>query len=137
MSLFDWNGVVIMQNQKGLSLLEVLVAMIVLAIGLLGFAPMVVMSIEGNNMSRDALEVTQLAKNKLELYENASLIPALPYEETETGLSGGYDRFTRMWDNSTDTLLPEGLCEIQVVISWQDKVGVSRSATYSSLVDKF
>ncbi|MCH7691390.1 MAG: prepilin-type N-terminal cleavage/methylation domain-containing protein, partial [candidate division Zixibacteria bacterium] len=39
-------------NQKGLSLLEVMISMILLALGLLAMAPMIVLSIEGNNISR-------------------------------------------------------------------------------------
>lgn len=124
-----------MKNEKGLSLIEVLVAMIILAIGLFGMAPLVVLSIEANSMSQDAMAVSNLAKEKIETYANASLLPALPFGETETGLAGGYNRSTRIWDNTVDTLLPAGLCQVQVVIKWQDKMGVSRSATYSTLLE--
>ena len=124
-----------MNNEKGLSLIEVLVAMIILAIGLFGMAPLVVLSIEANSMSQDALAVSNLAKEKIETYANASLLPALPFDEAETGLAGGYDRTTRIWDNTVDTLIPAGLCQVEVVISWQDKMGASRSATYSTLLE--
>jgi len=124
-----------MNNEKGLSLIEVLVAMIILAIGLFGMAPLVVLSIEANSMSQDALAVSNLAKEKIETYANASLLPGLPFDEAETGLAGGYDRTTRIWDNTVDTLIPAGLCQVEVVISWQDKMGVSRSATYSTLLE--
>jgi len=124
-----------MNNEKGLSLIEVLVAMIILAIGLFGMAPLVVLSIEANSMSQDALAVSNLAKEKIETYANASLLPALPFDEAERGLAGGYDRTTRIWDNTVDTLIPAGLCQVEVVISWQDKMGASRSATYSTLLE--
>ena len=51
-------------NQNGLSLLEVLISMLLLALGLLTLAPMVVISIEGNNISRDVLTVSEMAKEK-------------------------------------------------------------------------
>jgi prepilin-type N-terminal cleavage/methylation domain-containing protein len=124
-----------MKNENGISLIEVLVAMVIIAIGLLGLAPLVVLSIDANSMSQDALAACTLAKEKIETYENASLLPALPYEEQETNLDGGYNRATRIWDNTVDTLLPADLCQVEVVISWQDKLGVSRSATYSTLLD--
>jgi prepilin-type N-terminal cleavage/methylation domain-containing protein len=124
-----------MNSENGLSLIEVMVAMIILAIGLFGMAPLVVLSIEANSMSQDAMAVSNLAKEKIETYANASLLPTLPYDEAERGLAGGYDRTTRIWDNTVDTLIPDGLCQVEVVISWQDRMGVSRSATYSTLLE--
>ena len=125
-----------MRSEKGLTLLEVLVSMILLAVGLLGLAPLVVLSIEGNNMSRDVLTASTLAKVKLEEYQNASSLPALPFTQTETAISGIYDRLTRVEDNSTDTLLPDGVASVEVQIDWVDKVGVSRTARYYTLVSK-
>ena len=125
-----------MNNDKGLSLLEVLVAMIILSLGILGMAPMVVMSIEGNNMSRDVLVVSSLAAEKLEYYESLETLPAVPYNETETDLEGGYTRATSIQDNTTDVTIPDGVCQIDVTISWTDKTGVDRSTTYSTLLMK-
>ena len=125
-----------MNNDKGLSLLEVLVAMIILSLGILGLAPMVVMSIEGNNMSRDVLVVSSLAAEKLEYYESLETLPVIPYTETESNLEGSYNRVTTIRDNTTDASIPDGVCQIDVVISWTDKQGVDRSTTYSTLLVK-
>lgn len=125
-----------MKNSNGVSLLEVLVAMVLLSVGLLGLAPMLVMSIEANSMSKDALEVSSLAKDKLELYENASALPALPYKETEVNLDNDCTRLTEIWDNTTDSLIPDGLCCVRITMSWQDNVGASRSAQYSTYLGK-
>jgi prepilin-type N-terminal cleavage/methylation domain-containing protein len=125
-----------MNNNKGLSLLEVLVAMIILSLGILGMAPMVVMSIEGNNMSRDVLIVSSLAAEKLEYYESVEELPAVPFRENERNLEGGYDRVTTIHDTTTDPTIPEGVCQIDVTISWTDKTGVDRSTTYSTLLMK-
>lgn len=125
-----------MKNDKGLSLLEVLVAMIILSLGILGLAPMVVMSIEGNNMSRDVLVVSSLAAEKLEYFESLEDLPTVPYTENEEGLEGGYNRATSIQDNTTDVTIPAGVCQIDVTISWTDKQGVDRSTTYSTLLVK-
>ncbi|MEE8577710.1 MAG: prepilin-type N-terminal cleavage/methylation domain-containing protein [candidate division Zixibacteria bacterium] len=125
-----------MNNDKGLSLLEVLVAMIILGLGILGMAPMIVMSIEGNNMSRDVLVVSSLAAEKLEHFEAMEYLPAVPYSETEANLEGAYTRQTSIKDNTVDATIPDGVCQIDVTISWTDKTGVDRETTYSTLLMK-
>jgi Tfp pilus assembly protein PilV len=112
-----------------------MVAMIVLAIGILGLAPLVTLSIEGNNISRDIIKASSLAKEKLEYYEALDTLPAVPYTETETGLDGGYDRTILIRDNATDSLIPPGCQQIDIVISWIDKAGMHRSTSYTSLLN--
>jgi len=57
-------------NQRGFSLLEVLVGLIVLAIGLLATAGMQLSSIRGNHFSSDLTQATVLTQNKLEELKN-------------------------------------------------------------------
>jgi type II secretory pathway pseudopilin PulG len=125
------------RNKKGISILEVLISMVVLAVGVLGLAPLVVLSISANNLSRDVMIVSQLTKEKIETYENPSMIPPLPYSETEQGLSGGrYDRYTYIWDSDTDSLVPEGLCYVDVTIKWEDTGGLVRSSKSTTILQK-
>lgn len=123
-------------NQNGLSLLEVMISMVLLALGLLSMAPMVVLSIEGNNISRDVMTVSEMAKEKIEFYKDVSPFPAVPYTETETSIFGGYDRYTKIEDSTTNASIPGGLYEIEIYITWTDKTGVNRSTTYSTYVQK-
>jgi len=123
-------------NDSGISLLEVMVGMILLALGLLTMAPMVVVSIQGNNISRDALSVSTLAKEKLEYYKGLDVMPAIPYVQNESNLPGGYSRTTTIRDSVGDPLIPGGLYEIDIAISWKDKSGVNRSTVYSTYVEK-
>lgn len=125
-----------MLTQNGLTLLEVLVSMLVLALGILGMAPLVVLSIEGNSISQDILTASELAKEKIEQYENASILPSLPFEETESNLDNGYNRLTRIYENTADTTLPANVCFLQITISWLDHVGQYRSTTYSTILEK-
>ena len=57
-------------NQRGFSLLEVLVGLVVLAFGLLATAGMQLTSIQGNHFSSDLTQATVLAQNKLEELKN-------------------------------------------------------------------
>ena len=125
-----------MKDNKGLSLLEVLIAMLVLGIGILGLAPMVVLSIEGNNISRDVVTVSNIAKEKLEYLESLEDMPAMPYREQELDIHTGYDRTTYVRDNTIDTLLPPDVYRVDVTVSWIDKASVQRSTTYSTYINK-
>jgi type IV pilus assembly protein PilV len=125
-----------MKNEKGFTLLEVLISMLVLAVGLLGLAPLMILSVETNTMSQEASMASNLAKVKIEIYQNSDNIPALPYEEVEEDIFGGYSRKTAIIDNATDSLIPEGLCHIQVAIGWTDNSGVHRSSTYTTFLKK-
>lgn len=123
-------------NQKGLSLLEVLISMLLLALGLLTLAPMVVISIEGNNISRDVLTVSEMAKEKIEFYKGLSPFPPLPFVQTETNIYGGYNRNTSILDKVSDTTIPNGLNKVLINITWTDKSGVARSTNYSTYISK-
>ena len=129
-------------NENGLSLLEVMISMLLLALGLLTLAPMVVVSIQGNNISRDVLTVSEIAKEKIEFYKGLDPFPALPYTQNETGLYGygitgaGYNRSTSIKDKVSDASIPDGLNKVLITISWTDKAGVPRSTNYSTFIRK-
>jgi type IV pilus modification protein PilV len=60
------NSKLFFNSRSGMSLIEVLVAMTILTIGLLGVALMQVSSISGNTFSREMSVATQLAQDMLE-----------------------------------------------------------------------
>jgi Tfp pilus assembly protein PilV len=123
-------------NQKGISLLEVLIGMFILAIGLLGLAPMFTLAVEGNVISRDNSEAATLVKEKLEYYASLETFPSLPYKEYETGLDNLYTRATFIADNTVDTLIPDGVYKVDVVVAWVDHQSVNRSTMYSTYLVK-
>lgn len=129
------------QNNHGITLLEVLISMIVIAIGVLGMAPLVVLSTNTNNISRDVLDVSELAKEQIEFYENTDSLPTLPYYLREHDLGEGvydrlYDRETYIWDNATDTLVPPGMCHIQVTVAWTDMHDLPHSTVFTTVLEK-
>ncbi len=62
----EFKDVKIDNSQKGLTLIEVLVALTILAIGLLGVALMQVISITGNTFSKEMAVATELGQDMLE-----------------------------------------------------------------------
>jgi len=123
-------------NTKGVTLLEVLISMLILAFGILGMAPLVVLSVEGNVISREHSVASQLLKEKIEEYQTRDPMPTTPYQERESGLQSIYSRATTIQDHDSDSLIPEGVYNIDVVVSWTDHQNVQRSTTYSSMILK-
>jgi type IV pilus modification protein PilV len=59
-----------LMNRKGFTLLEVIVSMVVVAIGLLGIAAMMVTSVRANASAARLMEATNLAQDKIEELRN-------------------------------------------------------------------
>jgi type IV pilus assembly protein PilV len=116
------------RNTAGFTLLEVMVAMVVLAIGILGLAPMLVVSMQGNQSSRETTEAAYLAQDRIEQFRNQTTISPIPFNETST--VGQYSRVVNVTDQSVDNTIPAGVYQITVTINWTDKDGMSRSTSY-------
>lgn len=123
-------------NNSGMSMLEVLVAMVVLSIGLLGVAPMVVLSVDSNSISQDVMTTSQLAKEKIEYFESLDTPIAIPYKNAERTPDGIYTVSTVIIDSTIDLSIPSGLLEITVQVNWKDKTNMPRTATYSTYLTK-
>lgn len=146
------------KNQKGVSLLEVMIAILILGFGVLGLTPMFVLSVKGNVIARDNSFVSNLIKEKIEHYEGLDPLPALPFKEADliawergeaghaemgrdtilTGLESGdpgvFTRTVVMLDNASDSLIPPGLVQITVGVSWRDHQDLNRSSSSSTYI---
>jgi hypothetical protein len=95
-----------------------------------------VLSIEGNNISRDFTKASKLAKETIEFYESQDSMTALPMQTKHTAIAGMYNRQVFINDNATDSTIPAGLAKIDVIITWTDKMGEARSSSYSTFMKK-
>ena len=96
------------QNERGISLLEVMVAMIILSVSLLLLLNMAMVALDGNDWANNATVATQLMQEKLEQLRNTG------------DLSAGADTvddYTRSWSVSTAA---SHLRRVDVSISWED-----------------
>jgi hypothetical protein len=92
---------------------------------------------DANKISQDVMTICDLAKEKLELYQDANDLPAtLPFETIDEGLEETYDRTTTIWDNASDSTVPDGIAYVEVTIDWTDQMGAPRSSTFSTMVPK-
>ncbi len=126
----------LIRNDKGIGLLEVLIGMVIIAVGLLGFAPLLVLSVEGNVIARENSDAASLLKEKLEYFEGLDPMPTVPYKEEELNLGGQFTRTTVIEDHATDSLIPEGLYKVDVQVVWADNQSVRRSSSYSTFIVK-
>lgn len=121
-----------LKNQKGFTLVEVMISMVILAIGVLGLAPMMVTAMYGNAFSKDVTSAAFLAQDSMERLKNQSVITPIPFTQTDNGLFNVYNRTIRVDDSGSDGTVPPNVFKILVTMSWTDKKGVSRSETYST-----
>ncbi len=109
----------IRSGQGGFSLIEVLICMVIVAVGLLALAGMQVISIKGNAFSRKVTQATVLTQNKLEELKR------LPF--TDPSLSSGYHNegtlpgtdFSRFYQVED---LSATLKAITVTVQWTDEI---------------
>jgi type IV pilus assembly protein PilV len=113
-------------NQAGFTLLEVLIAISILTVGLLGVAQMQIMGIKGNYFSGNTTAALTLAEEKMEdllgkSYTDAELTsgnnPDANNPIDETGQPGG--TYSRMWTVTDDTPII-GTKTVTVSVSWDN-----------------
>uniref|UniRef100_A0A7C4KFG1 Type IV pilus modification protein PilV n=1 Tax=Anaerolinea thermolimosa TaxID=229919 RepID=A0A7C4KFG1_9CHLR len=126
------NAIARRKREDGFTLIEVLMAAVILAVGLLGLAAMQTAAIKANYQAKKHTLAVALAENQIESYRNTPYA-SLPSEtKTESGLvSGDVGHFTRVTTIQNDTPLA-GLKTITVSVSWND--GKLRTATIKTII---
>jgi Tfp pilus assembly protein PilV len=108
----------------------VVVAMLILAFGILGLAPMLVNTIFSNSYSGDVTKANVIAQDKIEFMQSLVSFNPLPWTEVTNDLNGIFTRTTRVDIDSSDASVPSGVYRIKVTVSWTDKAGKTRSVNY-------
>ncbi len=134
-------------DEKGFSLIEILIAITVFAIGILALGKMQITSIKGNSCANELSRATILAQDKTE-----ELI-SLPYDtdllkDSDTDGKAGLDdtnaaadhndpnnpvndRYNIFWNIATDYPI-NNTKEIRIIITWIDR-GVPKSISITSM----
>ena len=108
------------QSTKGFTLIEVLIAIVILSIGLLGMASLTVGIIKGNEVSNDLTMATTCAQDKVEDFQRLdySGIPATTATDTEDYNSiTGYERYKRVTLTTVDSPAA-GMKTVTVTVYW-------------------
>jgi type IV pilus assembly protein PilV len=114
-------------GNKGFTLIEILISLLVLSIGLLSVAAMQLSAIEGNSNASHITEATALIQKKLDGYK------ALDYDDISDE-SGTEDIYT--WTTTVDANSPaNNLKTISVDISWS-KGDRTDSLSFGTIIAK-
>lgn len=137
---------IIRKNQSGFTLIEVMIAITILAIGILGVAKMQISAMQGNSYASGLTEATSFAQNKMEelaslAYDDTDLDDddgdePMPDNYIGDGTSGLDDTanpdgsqtgsgatgiiYTIFWNIAVDDPAPNAK-HIRVIVQWQQK----------------
>jgi type IV pilus assembly protein PilV len=117
------------EKQTGFSLIEVLIGLIILAVGLLAIAGLQVTSIRGNTFSNNLMQATYVAQDRLELFKNLPL-------DSPTLQAGNYNpgpiTISGVVFNQSYTIVVNGnLRTIHYTVTWND--GINHNITFSTI----
>jgi len=125
-----------MRDDSGLSLPEVLAAMVVLSLGILGLAPMMAVSIDGSSLSENVTTVVASAQEKVEAMLAVGVTGPMPITDVDIQQNGKYTVTTLVTDATVDTLVPEHVYKIDVSVAWSERGGVNRSMGFVTYTAK-
>jgi prepilin-type N-terminal cleavage/methylation domain-containing protein len=120
------------RRDRGFTIIELLVAMALALVGLLGLVTLQLLAVRANNGSRNFLEATGLAQEKLETlqltpYANLSLLTPCPSplsslvpQETQLTPQGATAAIAGSYSRGTCVTAGAGTMTIKIVVSWSD-----------------
>jgi len=123
-------------GQKGVTLIEVLVAVIILSIGVLGLAPLMAISVSGSVRGENVTSVVAAAQQLIEAKIGATGFATIPYTETDTFENGKYAATTTVTDDTVDPSIPAHVYRVDVDVVWTDDMGVERLLTFTTYTTK-
>ena len=116
----------LLNKQKGFTLIEILIALVILSISLLGLASLMAMTTKNNSFGSHVTEAVTIAQDKLEEFRAVRSqapplgdIPDGPGQDQKTGSTG--INYARNWNVVTNG----SLRTITVTISWNDRTNHS------------
>ena len=113
-----------LRHHKGFTLLEVLIAIVILSLGLLGLSAMTISTIRGLAFSEYMTTATNLVQEKMEEIKNTAYAGVLQasYPSEDYGTIAGFDQFKREVEIRENEVLSNTKTAI-VSVSWKRRNG--------------
>lgn len=118
-------------NQKGFSLLEILIGLVILAVGLLAIAALQTTSVRGNYFSNNLMQATYIAQDRLEF------LRTVPFENLSSGnfpedpVTIRGMTFNRSYSVTTVSDPNGDYFKIDYTVTWND--GVDHRISFSTI----
>jgi len=113
-------------RQSGFTLIEIMIAMFVLAVGLLGAAGVATTVINGNALSKKITTATTLAQDKMEELKGTDYASIATDSDTQESI------YTRTWTVTSDSPVT-GMKTIDIVVAFSWK-GSPHNVTLQTMV---
>jgi len=123
------------KGSKGFSLIEVLIALVILSISLLGMASLMSTATKYNASGGRLTEATTLAQDKLETLRITPWTQIVSSAADDVVVAPNGTRYTRNWVVATNAVPPDDtLRAVAITVSWND--GVAHSVSILSAIAK-
>ena len=119
-----------------MSLIEVMAAMLILAVGILGLAPLMVITMDANSFSNELTQANTVAQDKIEQLRNVTSFSPLPFTQYDYNVLNRYVMVTTVDGAESDPTVPSGVYRIHVNVSWIDHNNLPRSIDYRTFTSK-
>ena len=129
------------RNDSGFTLLESVIALGILAFGILSVAGALITSIKFSRQSRSLTQAMNLAEQQIELFQSmpaadvliAASVTSDPLNPIDPSPGDADTRtFTRSW-TIQDAAVEAGVISMTVLVNWVDETGASRVVQLESL----
>jgi len=129
-----------LRGSTGFTLLEVMIAMVILAVALLGLAGLQVVSVQGTSRASHITEATTFAQDRLEQLITASFTTLADGASNVTGATGV--TYSVQWDINPDDLTGATRANVTVTVSWVDERNAwtaddSHTVSIGSVISQF
>ncbi len=130
------NNAKTLRGEAGLTLIELLVAAIVLSIGVLGLAPLMAVSVRGSVRGENVTNVVAAAQQLIEMKIGAVGFPSIPYTQTQTFDNGKYTATTTVTDRTVNSSIPPHVYRVDIDLAWTDDGGTQRNMNFTTYTTK-